>query len=165
MWMIRICNCWLWVGKIDHPNFILVSLLTIYFSIANFLADNTMISRGRAPVPKRVSQQTGPDTVKVGYCQNIDNVTQASGTGVTITGFPLFVNQSADFPWLSRYADMYNKYRVLRCSFMYVPACSSLKDGSIHLAHSLDPDEQLPITVQAMSSMQAYKSNAIWKHT
>jgi hypothetical protein len=76
----------------------------------------------------------------------------AGSTGFVATGYPVNPGQSATFPWLSKEAAQYEKYRFLGLEFYYKPEVSAFatngQSGKVMLSFDSDASDPLPGTKQ-----------------
>jgi hypothetical protein len=58
--------------------------------------------------------------------------------------------------WLAQVADLYSKYRWLKCTLIYVPKCPTTTSGSVVMALTYDRNDAAPTTRAQLS--QSYKA-------
>lgn len=66
-------------------------------------------------------------------------------------------------PWLAGVASNFSKYKWLSLRIVYIPACPSTTQGSIHMGVVYDTSDVPSVTTLAqISSLQGYATGALW---
>lgn len=105
---------------------------------------------------------SGPATshLPVMHREYIFNV-ESSSTFNTWT-FPLQPGDPVTFPWLARMANLYERYKMRRCTFGYEPCCASTAIGSVVLAFDYDAEDSAPSSFLDATSIEAAVHGQVW---
>jgi hypothetical protein len=88
-------------------------------------------------------------SVIISHRERVTDVYNNNGSGVGVYRVNPF--NPYLWPWLAGSSDGYNKYRVLKCSFEYVPACSTSQTGRVTLAWCADASDTAPLFNELMN--------------
>jgi hypothetical protein len=90
------------------------------------------------------------ERVRVEHCEMFTEV--STTVSFQATEYPIQFPNTNMFPWGSEIAKRYQKYRLTRLNYIYLPSCGTTKSGNIDLVVQLDVDGPEPATL--MSLMQ-----------
>lgn len=103
---------------------------------------------------------TADNTITVRHREFVSVV--AGTAAFTAASLPVNPAQARLFPWLSRIAGQYQKYRVNRCVVQWCPIAGTDRDGTVAIAHSPDPLSDVPSDKQALYSIAGCREGALY---
>lgn len=153
--------------------------------LANFMSKEPVMKKQGKRKRKNLKRGNQRDGAAVSYATgqislspNISNKSKGcrvthreliwSGTGsvgfVVSQTFPLNPGMGQSFPWLSRIASNWEKYRFNKLRFCYYTRCSTATAGSVMLIPDYDASDAPPITELVASTYQDVVEDAPWKN-
>nr|AIR95672.1 coat protein [Olive mild mosaic virus] len=112
------------------------------------IAGSVVYSRPRVP-----QIRTNQMSTIVVNTELVANITLAAVGAFSFTAQPLIPSFGS---WLASIADLYSKWRWIRCSVIYIPKCPTTTQGSVVMAIVYDAQDTVPTTRTQVS--QCYQS-------
>lgn len=84
-------------------------------------------------------------------------------TAITGTAGAINPGIASMFPWLSKHANLYEKYRFKKLVYRYKTVSPTTSAGQVLMAYDMDPSDGSPADVAAMSQSAKYADGPVWQ--
>lgn len=85
-----------------------------------------------------------------------------SATTFVASGFPCNPGLANSFPWLSGHASLYDKYRISKLIYRWVPVKGTTYTGNVILGFDYDALDGVPTSGIQMCALSHFQSGAVW---
>lgn len=100
------------------------------------------------------------DSIVVSHEEYVLDV--SGSVAFSVESFNIQPGLNTTFPWLSRVAQMYERYELLELTLLYEPFCSTATAGVVYLAVDPDPNDSGPSDKGQMCNYEHMARSSAW---
>lgn len=111
---------------------------------------------------KKASYRVSKGNTVITHSEFITPISVINSASITVRKFGFNPGVATTFPWLSSFAGNFEKYRIRKLKYHYVPVVGTTVSGRVAMAFAMDALQPTPTSNQQFFSIQHNNECAVW---